>query len=120
MGIVRDVSPGNLEHIAVEYMGIKNHEIKDINAAVREQIEMKKFQILEMWRDRYCGPDAKAELLDILNKARNEGLISEEAYQPQLECCSIGRLRCSLIITRVATYRRISRSSKHPVQIPLK
>ena len=92
MAIVRDVSPADLEHIAVEYMGIKNHEIQDINAAVREQTEMKKFLILEMWRDRYCGPDARAALLDILNKARKEGLISEEAYQPQLECCSIGRL----------------------------
>ena len=42
MAIVKDVSPADLEHIAVEYMGIKNHEIKDINAAVREQTEMKK------------------------------------------------------------------------------
>ncbi len=77
MTIVKDVPPADLEHIAVEYMGIKRHEIKDINAAVREQTEMKKFQILEMWRNRYCGPDARAELLDILSKCR-KGKASQE------------------------------------------
>ncbi len=82
MAIVKDVSPADLEHIAVEYMGIKNHEIKDIDAAVREQTEMKKFQILEMWRNRYCGPDAEAELQDIVSKARKKDLISKEACQP--------------------------------------
>ncbi len=82
MAIVRDVSPADLEHIAVEYMGIKRHEIQDIGAAVREQTEMKKFQILEMWRNRYCGPDARAELQDILSKARKKDLISKEVCQP--------------------------------------
>ena len=82
MAVVKDVSPADLENIAVEYMGIKNHEIKDIDAAVREQTEMKKFQILEMWRDRYCGSDPRAELLDILSKARKKDLISKEACQP--------------------------------------
>ena len=82
MEIIKDVSPADLENIAVEYMGIKNHEIKDIDAAVREQTEMKKFKILEMWRDRYCGPDARAELQDILSKAMKKNLISEEVCQP--------------------------------------
>ena len=85
MEIIRDVSPTSLEHIAVEHMGIKNHEIKDINAATREQIDMKKYQILELWRNRYTGPDARVALLEILTKARKDGLISEEAYEPLME-----------------------------------
>ena len=85
MEIIHDVSPRDLEQIAIEYMAIRNHEIQDINAAVRVQIDMKKYQILELWRDRYTGPDGRAALLEILNKARKEGLISSDAYQPLME-----------------------------------
>ncbi len=98
MGIVRDVSPGNLEHIAVEYMGIKNHEIQDISAAVREQIEMKKFQILEMWRDRYSGPDPEAALQEILTKAREEDLISEDLCKPIKQHHTGRKLKGALLI----------------------
>ncbi len=92
--VVKDISPHDLDYIAVEHMGIKHHEIQDISASVREQIDMRKYQILELWRNRYTGPDARAALLEILTKARKDGLISDEAYQPLTEK-KTGKPECS-------------------------
>ncbi len=85
MEVIKDISPAVLEQIAIKYMGIRNHEIQDISVAVREQIDMKKYQILELWRNRYSGPDAKAALLEILSKAQQQGLISRDAYKSLME-----------------------------------
>ena len=68
MEIVKDVSPSDLDNIATQHLGIKPHEIRDISVAVRENIQMKKFQILELWRNRYTGPDALSELQRILQQ----------------------------------------------------
>ncbi len=66
MDLVKDLSPADLDNIATQHLGIKPHEIRDISVAVRENIQMRKFQILELWRNRYTGPDALSELQKIL------------------------------------------------------
>ena len=66
MDIIKDVSPAALDNIATQHLGVKPHEIRDISVAVRENIQMRKFQIVELWRNRYTGPDALAELQKIL------------------------------------------------------
>ena len=88
MDIVQDVSTADLDKIATQHLGIKPHEIRDISAAVRENIQMKKFQILELWRNRYTGPDALDELNRIVQQlqihksssTKHEGILQKYIF----------------------------------------
>ncbi len=74
MDMVVDVSPQDLDNIAIQHLGIKPHEIHDICVAVRENIQMRKFQILELWRNRYTGQDPLGELQGIMRDQQRPGL----------------------------------------------
>ncbi len=47
MDIVQDVSAKDLDQIAIKHLDIKPHKLHDIRVAERENIQMRKFQILE-------------------------------------------------------------------------
>ena len=80
LAIVEQVSPEALDTIAMKYMGIRHDEILTISAAEREQITMKKFRVLELWRNRNSHLDVKQELYEILRMAQRDGLIDVSVY----------------------------------------
>ncbi len=79
MDIVENISPEDMESIAIQCMGIKHPEIQTIKSAERENINIVKFRIVEMWRNRNPVPDVNWRLYKILTES---GRVSTEACLP--------------------------------------
>ena len=87
MGVVECISPEDMETISIQFMGIKHPEIQTLKEAERENINMVKFRIVEMWRNRNPAPDVNWRLYRILT---GSGRVSTEACLPiiaQSEYC---------------------------------
>ncbi len=69
-----------VETLAIRYLGVQHPQIQTIAAGEREDIATRKFKVLQIWLNKYTGPDAKEELYNALIKASNDGLVSDEAY----------------------------------------
>ncbi len=82
MKAINHVSPEDLQKIAIQYMGIKHPEIQTLAASERENINMFKFRIVELWRNRNPLPDINWRLYNIL---RGSGHVSYEACLPIIE-----------------------------------
>ena len=76
------VEPNDLQKIAVRYLNIPQPEIDACKASAREDMEGFKFKLLEHWRKRNPGPDARRKLFECLEQARKEeGLINLFCYR---------------------------------------
>ena len=69
-----------VETLAIRYLGVKHPQIQTIAAGEREDIATRKFKVLQIWLNKYTGPDAKEELYNALVKASKDGLVPDEAY----------------------------------------
>ncbi len=82
INVVEHISPEDLETIAIQYMGIKHPEIQTLQESERENINMLKFRIVEIWRNRNPVSDVNWRLYRILT---GSGRVSTEACRPIIE-----------------------------------
>ncbi len=75
------VGPNQLQDIARSYLNVPEHDIETYEASARGDIQTFKFKILEHWRNKNHGPDARKKLFDLLEQARKDaGLIDRKCY----------------------------------------
>ncbi len=75
------VGPNSLMDIARQYLDIPECDIETYEASYRGDITRLKFKILEHWRNKNPGPDARGKLFNLLEKARKEhGQIDRKCY----------------------------------------
>ncbi len=79
MDVIEPISPEDLQTVAIQHMAIKHTEIQTLAASERENINMFKFRIVELWRNRNPLPDVNWRLYNIL---RGSGHVSHEACLP--------------------------------------
>ena len=77
---VSHMSVDAVETLAIRYLGVKHPQIQTIAAGEREDITTRKFKVLQIWLNKYTGPDPKEELYNALVKASKDGLVPDEAY----------------------------------------
>ncbi len=76
------IGPQNLMDIARSYLNVPEHDIEAYEASVGGDMKRLKFKILEDWRNKNPGPEARKRLFDLLEKARKDtGVVSREGYR---------------------------------------
>ncbi len=90
--LVFDVSPMKLRQIAVSYLGITEGRIETYEASARTDIDLFKFKIIEDWRNRNPGDNARKLLHGLLTKASSQGLIDQAVFASLLKAPGSGKI----------------------------
>ncbi len=80
------IGSNNLMDIARSYLNVPEHDIETYEEITIKDKRRLKFKILEHWRNKNPGPDARKKLFDLLDQSRKAtGLISIDCYRFLLE-----------------------------------
>ncbi len=75
-----DVNPVSLRQIAVSYLKIPEGRVATFEASAGKDTDLFKFKIIEYWRNRNPGEDARRLLHSLLMKGAADGLIDSAGF----------------------------------------
>ncbi len=88
-----NVNPYSLRQIAVSYLGIPEGRVATFEASAGKDTDLFKFKIIEYWRNRNPGPNARSELHALLMKGAADGLINSSVFSSLLTTPKKGNLK---------------------------
>ena len=81
MEMAEQVAPEDMIRIGIHFLDVSMPQIRIFQAENREQVILTNFAILEVWNNKYDGPDAPEELYKLLSKAAEKKLIEPHVFQ---------------------------------------
>ena len=81
--IVSQIDAEKLNQIGQEFLDVTPTDLQNYLFSAKGDVELYKFKILESWRNKNDGPDARQNLYEILLEASEKQLIDPECLNPE-------------------------------------